>query len=526
MRTNRRRPRNLDAAQRIEEALARPAHPFRAWHVREPDLLFGGGNRCPDPKTGIRIHGPCGNDDHPNPTVRVGIIGTGETLDKACAWVDRCKKPLASTDPDGDPYLAVPFPGFSTANGFACGVETPKLHMRTLSPSELALCANASDRDRAVEETARIVGGHLEAIKDNESPPDVVIVALPDELKVAAGGGRRRPRRVPSRPAAVAGRRRSNPNQLTLTFFDTPPLVTSAEPQFFSRTLHRAIKAEGMRQHLATQMVWPTTFDGGTGRQDDATRAWNFWTAMYYKTLGAPWRVAGLPKNTCYVGISFYQPIADGGRLQTSMAQAFSDRGDGVVLRGASFPWNTKTQGPPRLPKAEAHVLLLGIVENYTKYHGRPPTRVVIHKSSLFGQEERTGFADALAELGVSYYDFVAVAYSSVRFFRVGKEPPIRGTVIELQRDKHLVYTRGYVPFLKLYPGMRIPTPLLVVHEGGSGAVRDIVEEMLALTRMNWNSADFATAEPITLKFSRRIGLILSELPKGVQVERHFKFYM
>ena len=25
---------------------------------------------------------------------------------------------------------------------------------------------------------------------------------------------------------------------------------------------------------------------------------------------------------------------------------------------------------------------------------------------------------------------------------------------------------------------MRIPTPLLVVHEGGSGAVRDIVEEL------------------------------------------------
>jgi hypothetical protein len=94
----------------------------------------------------------------------------------------------------------------------------------------------------------------------------------------------------------------------------------------------------------------------------------------------------------------------------------------------------------------------------------------------LFGEEERAGFEDALSELGISYFDFVAVAYSSVRFFRVGKEPPIRGTVVELQRNKHLVYTRGYIPFLKLYPGMRIPTPLLVVHEGGSGAVRDIVE--------------------------------------------------
>jgi hypothetical protein len=208
------------------------------------------------------------------------------------------------------------------------------------------------------------------------------------------------------------------------------------------------------------------------------------------------------------------------------MAQAFSDRGDGVVLRGASFPWDTKTEGSPRLSQTAARELLLAIVENYKKHHGQAPARVVVHKSSLFGRDERAGFESALGELGISYFDFVAVAYSSVRFFRIGKEPPIRGTVIELQRNKHLVYTRGYIPFLKMYPGMRIPTPLLVVHEGGSGAVRDIVEEMLALTRMNWNSADFATAEPITLKFSRQIGLILSELPEGVEVERHFKFYM
>ncbi|MFO0739626.1 MAG: hypothetical protein U0270_27255 [Labilithrix sp.] len=402
------------------------------------------------------------------------------------------------------------------------------MHARTLSPAEVALCVKASDRDRAVEETARIVGRHLEALKDSESPPDVVLVALPDEVRSAAGGGRRPPKRGLSgaKSNGAAARRGENPNQLALTFFDTPSLVATAEPQSLSRTLHRAIKAEGMRQHIATQLVWPSTFDGGAGGQDDATRAWNFWTAMYYKALGAPWRVVGLPRNTCYVGVSFYQPIAEGGRLQTSMAQAFSDRGDGVVLRGASFPWNMKTQGPPRLPQGDARALLLSIVENYKKHHGHPPARVVIHKSSLFGVEERTGFEEALAELSISYFDFVAVAYSSVRFFRVGKEPPIRGTVIELQRNKHLVYTRGYIPFLKLYPGMRIPTPLLVVHEGGSGAVRDIVEELLALTRMNWNSADFATAEPITLKFSRQIGLILSELPKGVEAERHFKFYM
>jgi hypothetical protein len=43
---------------------------------------------------------------------------------------------------------------------------------------------------------------------------------------------------------------------------------------------------------------------------------------------------------------------------------------------------------------------------------------------------------------------------------------------------------------------------------------------------MNWNSADFASAEPITWGFSRKIALILSELPADVTPERSFSFYM
>jgi hypothetical protein len=39
-----------------------------------------------------------------------------------------------------------------------------------------------------------------------------------------------------------------------------------------SRTLHRAIKAEGMRFSLPTQLIWPPALLGGAAVQDDATR--------------------------------------------------------------------------------------------------------------------------------------------------------------------------------------------------------------------------------------------------------------
>lgn len=60
----------------------------------------------------------------------------------------------------------------------------------------------------------------------------------------------------------------------------------------------------------------------------------------------------------------------------------------------------------------------------------------------------------------------------------------------------------------------------------GSRAVTDVISELIALTRMNWNSADFAAAEPITLGFARTVGLILSELPPDVTPETVFRYYM
>ena len=49
---------------------------------------------------------------------------------------------------------------------------------------------------------------------------------------------------------------------------------------------------------------------------------------------------------------------------------------------------------------------------------------------------------------------------------------------------------------------------------------------LMALTRLNWSSADFACAKPITLAFARRVGLILGELPDDIQPRPYHRFYM
>ena len=72
-----------------------------------------------------------------------------------------------------------------------------------------------------------------------------------------------------------------------------------------------------------------------------------------------------------------------------------------------------------------------------------------------------TRVREALAS--VKSHDLLTLDQRAIRFLRLGKEPPIRGTVIQLVRRNYLIYTRGYIPFLRAYPGMRILNPLEVV---------------------------------------------------------------
>lgn len=509
--------RSMDAQDRSELA-SRLAHPdvrapFKTWHVLEPAILVGDGIAAPDPKAGIALRGPLWQDGGPSLSeMRIGIIGTGETVQAAQQWLTRCKG-VVEPHPDADPVLFPSFPGMESETGFACRMDFPSTLTEILSPGDLAKITRAGDRDRAVEAAACILRDRMEALSERAVRPDLVLVALPDEVKTAAGAGRG-PRR------SGGGRRPSKPSpQLLLNFLDPK----TPEPFAHSRTLHRVVKAEGMRVAIPTQLAWPRTFAGGTQVQDDATRAWNFCAAAYYKAGGIPWRVTGLDPGTCYVGISFYRPLGADDHLQTSMAQAFSDRGEGTVLRGAPVEWDPH-RGPPTLPREHACKLLRDVLAQYEKHHRRKPTRAVVYKSSRMVDEELLGFQDALGDV-VPYYDFLSIVPSHIRFLRAGKEPPLRGTVIEVEQNRYVVYTRGYIPYLGVYPGMRIPVPLDVRHHG-TRPVTDVVREILALTRLNWNSADFATSEPITLGFARHVGLVLSELPDDIEPRTAFRYYM
>ncbi|MCW5555503.1 MAG: hypothetical protein KIS67_25490 [Verrucomicrobiae bacterium] len=283
-----------------------------------------------------------------------------------------------------------------------------------------------------------------------------------------------------------------------------------------------------MKHEKPTQIVRERTItDEIVNRQVDhkSVRAWNLFTGMYFKVDGIPWSPSGLDHEACYVGISFFRPRGEKSFLRASVAQAFDDQGEGFVLRGREFEWNEEEYGrSPHLPDDVAEDLIKRVVTRYKDERKTLPRRLVIHKSSAFWPKERDGFRAGLAE--ISEWDMVALrSVSQVRLVRAGQYPPLRGTAFHSGDVTHF-YTTGYLKALERYPHGHVPSPIEISDHHGSSSKAKLIREVLVLTKMNWNSANFCGAMPITLRFSRLVGQILREMPDDLEPNPKYKYYV
>jgi hypothetical protein len=209
------------------------------------------------------------------------------------------------------------------------------------------------------------------------------------------------------------------------------------------------------------------------------------------------------------------------------LVQAFDENGEGLVLRGQNFVWDSDREGTrtPHLCEEDAHRLIDWSLRRYAEEIGHLPRRVVIHKSSRFWPAERRGFEGAL-KASVQQYDLLALApQSDVRLLPESQYPPLRGTRFTVD-DIDFLYTTGYISELNRFFGMHVPAPLLVADHVGYDTPREtLLREVLILTKMNSNSANFAGLMPITLRFSRLVGDIMREIPADREPLPNFKFY-
>ena len=295
-----------------------------------------------------------------------------------------------------------------------------------------------------------------------------------------------------------------------------------------------------MRLKKPTQIIRPATYDetkqlkrkGPSAEkkqlQDEATRAWNLYTALYYKAGGSLWRLVRDPSqlSACYIGISFYKDL-DETRLLTSTAQVFNERGEGIILRGGSAQIS-KDDKQIHLSLDDSYNLLKEALGIYWQEHKNFPARVVVHKSSIHNSEEISGFKRALRDFSIDpeQADFLSITRSNTRLFRGNRYPPLRGTFFDIGGNFYVLYTKGSVDFFSAYPGLYIPHPLAFRCDQTAETPLFLAQEILALTKMNWNNTQFDGSEPITLHASRQVSSILKHLAPNDPYEPYYRFYM
>ncbi len=351
---------------------------------------------------------------------------------------------------------------------------------------------------------------HIEYLADNKNP-DVIVCILPDNLynKIL---------KVEKNESADI---EEAPQQNE----------TITEIEDIALNFRNFLKAKAMRFRIPLQLIKESSLSveqigEKSSKQDLATRAWNFCTAIYYKAGGIPWKaqVKGNDNLTCFVGISFYRSL-DKKTLQTSLAQVFDEQGKGVILRGSPVEIDKKDR-QPHLTEQQAYELLKNAIRGYKDAEGTYPRRVVVHKSSKYTEEEKEGFSKAIEEEEISTFDFITIFESDIRLFRIGNYPPLRGTCLELTETQYLLYSKSSVDYYQTYAGMYIPQPIEIrIAELNSSPLK-ICEEVLALTKMNWNKTQFDGKMPITIDCARSVGKIMKYVKEDETPSKKYGFYM
>lgn len=483
-----------------------------------PLLEFGPGEAVSDPKIGLEKFGPFSlrfGTAH-KAQVGVGLIGPEGMFFPAVKWFSRCQRSLSSEQPNQAMYPD--FLGFEA-------VFRSKLDLNSRWQVKL----DASDFQRALaltpwarfEAVLELYEDAIKRLAKAEVHPDVIVCCLPDAVRDQCWSVKNRPL-TKVEQAWLKWRNQVEASGQMLLFGQMEVEETADDLLF--RDFRRALKAVAMRHGVPIQIGTTNLFIDGDDNQDPATRAWNVCLALFYKARGIPWRLAASGPETCYVGISFHHLRTRKTHLvYSSLAQAFSNEGDGFALRGEAIPWNDDNRRIPHLTEQQAGQLVARVLTEYQERTGQAPERVVVHKSSRFDAAEKVGFRAALHQVPI--VEMVNLMSTRFRLLYRGTYPPTRGTLCQVNHAAAYLYTTGFIPEWNTYPGPHIPAPVqLVVDEGAD--LQRIAQDVLALSRVNWNTARDTSGVPITLRFARDVGGIMSEVGDYREPESSYRFYM
>ena len=330
-------------------------------------------------------------------------------------------------------------------------------------------------------------------------------------------------------------------SQLVITIFIPTEWqgYRSYDEEYEHFDLHDYIKAFAATKGVATQLIEEDTLEESLLCQ----KFWWLSLAFYVKSLRSPWILANTDNRTAFAGIGYsIKKNKNNTEIVLGCSHIYNSEGQGLKYKLSKVDdFIFDKQKNPYLSYNDAFQLGISIRELFLTSMDYLPQRVVIHKRTHFKIEEKNGLIDSLSMAGINNIDLIEINYEpDVRFFstrvynsqlQIDNFPISRCTCIQIDDFTALLWTHGIVPSIrneryKYYLGGRsIPAPLKITKHYGQSNLSTIANEILGLTKMNWNSFDLYTKLPATLNSSSeisRIGKLLSRFEGRMYDYRFF----
>jgi hypothetical protein len=500
--------------------------------IKESLLEFGNGQQLEHPQDGLFLYGPVSAGGNPE-VIHVGVAGTPDGIALLTKWLTTIisRIPVEKTDQ----LHTSPWPGFQAA--FGVWLEPKPLVTIPIPDSDISNAIRKTNRTDAVRSTVQLFeNAILEHFRSDDRRPSVWLCIVPEIVhrygRPQVGGPK------DSTPSTILSEKAAAPllrGQTSLF----PEDADAAQIYLFAKNFHHQLKAQLLHKEVVVQVVRETTLDptreldrwGNPTRsvQEPARIAWNLSTTLYFKGARVqPWQLANVRPKVCYVGLVFKEDPSPAKKGDVCCAaQMFLNSGNGVVFRGALGPWRSPRDKHFHLTREPAKDLIGEVIKAYSKDHGGPPNELFIHARQRFDDEEWKGFASAVP------YETKLVGVrirqtQDLRLFRPDTDMPVlRGTAVTMSKREGYLWTTGYTPRLRTYPGFETPKPLLVEITRGEDDLVKVMGDVLGLTKINYNACDFASGQPVTLKFADRVGEILTASPRGMEAPpMPFRFYI
>jgi hypothetical protein len=502
-------------------------------YIEEPNILFAHGQKCTDARDGLSLFGPLNNLYG----IKSGVVATKEGLNIFKNYLSYIQKPIYNANNITRPM----FPGFEAV--FGCKWETEGIVFKEVTNEEIGkLLYSDSTHKRTYDLVSLFINKIITANKNEDEKVDVWFVIVPDDIYKYCRPNSVLPKAMVQTKALISKKQAKNFRYEATLFEEINVELKAKEKEAdtynYDAQFHDQLKARLLEHTIPTQILRESTlawrdFKNKFDRpirdfsKIEGHLAWTISTAAFYKAGGKPWKLSDIRNGVCYLGL-VYKKVEKSKNPKNACcaAQMFLDNGDGTVFKGEVGPWYNPENGEYHLKAKEAKALLTQALKSYHDQNDEYPKEVFIHAKTKFNIQEWKAFQ----EVTPKETNLVGVTITKTKPLKLYKSEGdysiLRGNAFVVNDKSAFLWTVGHVPKIQTALSMEVPNPIFIEINKGSADIKQVLKDILALTKLNYNACIYADGEPVTLRFADKIGEILTASTDIKAPPLAFKYYI